>query len=211
VDLTPLLAGGLITLQIAIGSWLVAVLVGLLIVGIRELNIGPINRLLDAFVTGMRATPELVLLYIVYFGVAYLGIRLGSLPAAIIALGVSEAAFTSEYLRASILTVSQRQRLAAFSLGMSTLQSFRFIVIPQAIPFAIPPLVNVFVGLLKTATLASAVGAPEILYAGTEEMRRSGDILFVTSVIVIIYVVATLPLTALAGMLEKRARARLGA
>jgi len=204
-----LLRGGVVTLEIAVGSWVVSVLIGLIIVGLREAGVTAVDRFLSFVVTCIRAVPELVLLYIVYFGIAYLGIQLQSLPAAIVALGVSEAAFTSEYFRASIMTVATRQRQAARSLGMSTSQSFRFVVLPQAVPFAIPPMVNCFVGLLKTATLAAAVGAPEILYQAQDQMNRTGAILSTTLVVVAIYVVCTIPLTSLASHLEVRARRRL--
>jgi His/Glu/Gln/Arg/opine family amino acid ABC transporter permease subunit len=199
----------LVTFQIAIGAWLVAAVAGLIIAGLRELEIPVVERILGFLVTLVRATPELVLLYIVFFGIAYIGIRLDSIPAAIVALGISEGAFVSEYLRGAILTVSPRQRAAARSLGMSTSQMFSRIVLPQAIPFAVPPLVNAFVGLLKTATLAAAVGAPELLYIGRQQMAITGDILQVSALIVLVYVIITIPLTLTASELEARARRRL--
>jgi His/Glu/Gln/Arg/opine family amino acid ABC transporter permease subunit len=211
MDLTPFINGGIVTLNITVGSWLVSIVAGLVIVALRELGFTPLDRVISFFVTCIRATPELVMLYIVYFGIAYVGVRLQSLPAAIVALGISEAAFTSEYFRAAIMTISQRQRLAAESLGMSPMKAFRWVVLPQAVPFAIPPMVNCFVGLLKTATLAAAVGAPEILYQAEDQFNRSGRILEVTVVVVLIYVVCTIPLTLLASHLEVRARRRLGA
>ena len=209
MDWPVLLRGGLVTLEIAGGSWVVSVGVGLIIVALRETGVKIIDRVLSFIVTVIRAVPELVLLYIVYFGLVYVGIRLHSLPAAIAALGVSEAAFTSEYFRAALMTVSGRQRQAARSLGMSTAQSFRYIVLPQALPVAFPSLVNCFVGLLKTATLASAVSAPEILYQAQNQMTQSGQILSTTLAVVVIYVLATIPLTAAAGHLEARARRRM--
>jgi len=209
MDLTQFWSAGLVTLQIAGGAWALSVVIGLVIVALRELGIRQVDKTLGFVVTLVRSTPELILIYIVFFGIAYVGVRFDAIPAAIIALGVSEGAFVSEYFRGALLTVSQRQRQAAHSLGLSGLQSFRWIVLPQAVPFAIPPMVNAFVGLLKTATLAAAVGAPEILYIGREQMRLTGDILQVSLVLVLIYVVVTIPLTTVASGLERRARSRL--
>ena len=87
-------------------------------------------------------------------------------------------------------------------------QVLRLIVLPQTIPFMIPPLLNSFVGLLKTATIAAAVGAPEILYRAQSIITRTGDIAAVAFTVVVVYVVVTLPLTNLVGRLEARARAR---
>lgn len=199
------------TLLIAFGGWVLSIIVGLIIAGLRELEIPIIERVLGFFVTVIRATPELVLLYLVYFGIAAIAIQLDSIPAAILALGVSEGAFVSEYFRAALLTVSPRQRQAAQSLGMGTMRTFRFIVLPQAVPFSIPPLVNAFVGLLKTSALASAVGAPELLYTGRQQISLTGDVLQIALLLVIVYVVMTMPLTFAASQLETRARRRLNA
>lgn len=206
MDLTALFPGAIATLKIAAGSWILSVVIGLLIAYVREINFRPLLWLVNGFTTLIRAIPELVLLYIVYFGISYIGVKFDSLTSAIIALGVSEAAFTAEYFRASINTVQPAQRFAGLSIGLSQTKILRLIVLPQALPFAVPPLVNSFVGLMKTATLASAVGAVELLYAGQDLMNRTGQVLPVAISLVVIYMVATLPLTALVGKLEARAR-----
>ena len=72
--------------------------------------------------------------------------------------------------------------------------------------FVVPPLLNAFVGLLKTATLAAAVGAPEILYRGQNEMNRTGQIVLVVAVIIGLYVLVTMPLTRAVAVLERRVR-----
>ncbi len=208
VDLSALWPGALATLRIAGGAWLLSIVLGLAILWIRELNIRPLLLVIDGFITFIRAIPELVMLYLVYFGITYFGMRLESLTAAVIALGIAECAFTAEYFRAAMKTVQPSQRMAGESLGLSHTQILGRIVIPQALPFAIPPVLNSFIGLIKTATLASAVGAVELLYAAQDLMNRTGQIIPVATALVVIYVVATLPLTALVGRLEVRARER---
>jgi ABC-type amino acid transport system permease subunit len=84
----------------------------------------------------------------------------------------------------------------------------RLVVIPQTLPFMIPPLLNTFVGLLKVATLAAAVGAPEILYRAQVFMNKYGDIRTPSLVVIIIYVVATVPLLRATAALERRVRSR---
>ena len=70
----------------------------------------------------------------------------------------------------------------------------------------VPPLLNSFVGLLKTATLAAAVGAPEILYRGQNAMSRTGQIVLVMGLIIALYVIVTMPLTRAVAVLERRLR-----
>lgn len=180
---------------------------GLALAIARQSHTAFIQGPLDFLVTVLRSVPQLVVLYLIFFGLSGFGLNVGSIPAAIVGLGVTDAAFTAEYYRAGFLTVTERQREAGLSLGLSRFQILRLIVLPQTIPFMIPPLLNSFVGLLKTATLAAAVGAPEILYRAQSIITRTGDIAAVAFTVVVVYVVVTLPLTNLVGTLEARARA----
>jgi His/Glu/Gln/Arg/opine family amino acid ABC transporter permease subunit len=202
-----LLRGGVVTVKIAIGAWVVAAGIGLLLAVLRDLGGAASRAFVVSLITALRSLPQLVVLYLVYFGVGALGVNVDSLVAAIVTLGVTESAFTAEYYRAGFMTVPDSQREAGQSLGLSALGVFRLIVIPQTIPFVMPPLLNAFVGLLKTATLAAAVGAPEVLYRGQNDMTRTGLIVPIVIVIIGLYVLVTIPLTRAVARLERRARA----
>jgi ABC-type amino acid transport system permease subunit len=108
------------------------------------------------------------------------------------------------------MTVPSTQREAGLSLGLSRLGVLWWVVIPQVVPFVVPPLLNAFVGLLKTATLAAAVGAPEVLYRAQNEMNRSGRITLVVAAVILLYVGVTMPLTRVVAILERRVRSRAG-
>src|SRR5438552_3274238 len=101
-----------------------------------------------------------------------------------------------------------KQRDAGLSLGLKPLQVARYVIIPQTIPFVVPPLLNSFVGLMKSATLASAVGAPEILYGGRNYMETTGHVAPAAVAIMGLYVIATVPLTRAVRSLEKRVQMR---
>lgn len=203
-----LLRGGLVTLEIAGGAWLVSLLLGLLLASLDRLGVPGIAVVVQAVVTVLRSVPELVLLYLLYFGVTYIGVRFGSLQAAIVGLGVIDAAFTSEYFRAALSTVPPSQAVAARSLGLREGKIFRHVLLPQAVPTVIPPILNSFIGLTKTASLASAIGAPEILFKAESQMSLSGNILGIDLFVVAVYIVATLPLTYAVSRLEIWSRAR---
>jgi His/Glu/Gln/Arg/opine family amino acid ABC transporter permease subunit len=205
--LHDLLRGGVVTVEIAISAWAVAASTGLLLAVLRDLGGAVTRTFVISLITMLRSLPQLVVLYLVYFGVGALGVNVDSLVAAIVALGVTESAFTAEYYRAGFMTVPDSQREAGQSLGLSAVGVFRLIVIPQTIPFVMPPLLNAFVGLLKTATLAAAVGAPEVLYRGQNDMTRTGLIVPIVIVIIGLYVLVTIPLTRAVARLERRARA----
>jgi His/Glu/Gln/Arg/opine family amino acid ABC transporter permease subunit len=203
-----LLPGAVVTLEISIGAWAVSATLGLILALLRDTGKPLITLPATASVEVIRAIPQLVILYIVFFGLSALGINLDSLTAAIVGLGVADAVFTAEYYRAGFLTVAQSQRDAGFSLGLRPLQVARYIVVPQTIPFVVPPLLNSFIGLMKSATLASAVGAPEILYGGRNYMETTGHVAPAAVAIMGLYIIATVPLTRAVRSLERRIQAR---
>jgi His/Glu/Gln/Arg/opine family amino acid ABC transporter permease subunit len=206
--LAELLTGATTTGLIAFGAWVVAALLGLLIAVVRNLRPPIIGGVLDGAVIVLRSVPQLIVVYLLFFGLGAIGLRLGGIVAVILALGITDAAFTAEFYRGGLRTVPERQREAGLSLGLSRLQVMRLVVLPQTIPFLIPPLLNTFIGLLKTATIASAVGAPEILYRGQAIISRSGIIIPVALSVIGLYVIVTWPLTQLVAVLESRVRAR---
>jgi His/Glu/Gln/Arg/opine family amino acid ABC transporter permease subunit len=203
-----ILPGALVTIEISVGAWLVSAILGLALALMRDTRRPLLTIPVSLSVEVIRAVPQLVVLYIVFFGLGTVGINLDSLTAAILGLGVADAVFTAEYYRAGFLTIPQTQRDAGLSLGLKPLQVTRHVIIPQTIPFVVPPLLNSFVGLMKSATLASAVGAPELLYGGRNYMETTGRVAPAAVAIMGLYIVATLPLTRAVRNLEKRVRSR---
>jgi len=206
---SDLLHGGVTTLEIAAGAWAVSATVGLAFAMARDVGMLPV-RLAAASVTALlRSTPQLILLYLVFFGLPSLGIDVGGLTAAIVVLGVADASFNAEYYRASLITVPRTQRDAGMSLGFSRLGTLTFVVLPQAMLYMVAPLLNSFLSLLKTATLASAIGVPEILYRGQNDMQLTGHVVAVIAVVIVLYGVACMPLIRVISVIERRARERL--
>ncbi len=203
-----ILPGALVTIEITVGAWLVSATLGLLIALIRDTGKPLLTIPVSVSVEIVRAVPQLVVLYIVFFGLGTIGLNLDSLTAAILGLGVADAVFTAEYYRAGFLTIPPTQRDAGLSIGLKPLQVTRHVIIPQTIPFVVPPLLNSFVGLMKSATLASAVGAPELLYGGRNYMQTTGHVAPAAVAIMGLYIVATLPLTRAVRNLEQRVRLR---
>lgn len=197
------LEGAPTTLEIAVGAWLIGSILGLMLATAQQPG-----RLMGfaaaSVITVLRCIPPLVLLYVVFFGLAQLGFSLPPIPSAAVALGLVEASFTAEYFRAGFLTVQPSQFEASYSLGLGKVATMRRVVVPQAVIFAVPPLLNSFVGLLKLATLASAVGAPEVLYRGQLVFEQSGHIVSVVISIIVLYLVFTIPLTQIIARLEVR-------
>lgn len=160
---SSLLREGLInTIFLALTSFLIACVLGLLTALARMSHQFVLQSVAIAYVSVIRGTPLLVQLLLVYFGLPQIGIILSPIPSAIVALSINAGAYLSEQFRGGILSVEKGQREAALSMGMSYWQTMRRIVLPQAIRIALPAVTGQFIALIKDTSLASVITVVEI-------------------------------------------------
>lgn len=205
-DLLPrLLAGAVVTLELTAGSFVLALLIGLVLAILRQLHIAPLSAAIATYVDVFRAVPVLTQLFIIYFGLTEIGIRLDPLPAAIVGFGINGGAYLTEVFRAGIESVHRGQTEAALMLGMTRLSALRIVVLPQAMRVVLPPLGNFVIGLLKDTALAAAVAAPELMFQARTAVDKTflATQIFVTAAA--IYLAMSLPL----GYVTRRAEARV--
>lgn len=171
-SLPPLLAGTLITLQLAAIASIFG-LVGGSLLGILRLSKSRLLRWLAvAYIDFFRGTPLLVQLFMIYFGIPAafqavgLSFNFNRFLAAVVALSLNCAAYVAEVVRAGIQSIEIGQSEAAQSLGLNSLQTLRFIIFPQALRRMLPPLGNQFVSLLKDTSLVAVIGFEELFRRG---------------------------------------------
>jgi polar amino acid transport system permease protein len=144
----------------------------------------------------IRNTPILVqLLWVYYVLPIVFNIRISSLAAILIGLSLYMAAFMSEVYRAGIQAVPKGQREAAQVLGLTPFQSFRRIVLPQAIRFTLPPLASNFVQLIKFSSLGAVISVTEITRRGMELSSSTFRPLEIFSFIAVVYFFICWPLS----------------
>jgi His/Glu/Gln/Arg/opine family amino acid ABC transporter permease subunit len=208
--ITNVLPAGKVTLEIAFGSWAISIILGtiLALVGFEG---GRIIRWTAAgFGMVLRSMPPLVVLYLIYFGLPDAGISLEPIWAAIVGLGVLDGVYSAEYFRGAFRTVPPQQWEAAYSLGISRSATTRLVIVPEMLPFMMPPIINSLVGLMKGAVFASAIGAPELLFTGEQYMTNTGRVTATAVFIMALYLIVTVPLTRFASRLERRVRTNHG-
>jgi polar amino acid transport system permease protein len=187
-----LLEGALITIALTATTLVLGLMLGLVIATMR-LSAQPVAVGIAKFhVWLFRGTPLLVQLIIIYTGLPQLGlVRFTVLQSAVLGLTLNEAAYLSEILRGGITAVPKGQSEAAKSLGLGRWQTFRLVVMPQALRLIIPTLGNSVNGLLKTTSIASVISMEELLRRGQILMQQRFEVLEVFCVIAIIYLVMT--------------------
>ncbi len=204
-DYPRLLLSGLgLTLAVSLCALGVSVALGTLLGIARVFRVPLLGALGNAYVEIVRGIPLIVLLSVVYYGLPALGLTLGGFPAAVLALGLYSAAYTSEIVRGGLGSVPVGQIEAGRSLGLSRAQALRFVVLPQAWRVALPALGNEFVSLILGSSLASAVTLQELFAQGKYITGATYRQFEVYAVLALVYFLLTFALTRLVRALERR-------
>lgn len=207
------------TLEIAVLAYIFSLLVGFLVALVKTKKIKVLYQIVSFYVSFCRGTPVIVQLYATYFGIPMIlrliNARFGTsfstsfipnIVFALTALSLNDAAYSSEYIRASIESVEAGQREAAHSIGMTTWQTLRRIVIPEALVVALPSLGNSFINMIKNTSLAFTCAVLEITAGGQLIAGRNYRYFEMYLSLAIIYWVITLVLSRLFSIAEKRMR-----
>ena len=201
-----LLHGALTTLQITAGSLVLAIVLGLLLAMVKTSRVRIARFLVDVFIEIFRDIPTLTLLFILYFGLAYMGVMIEPMPAAIIGLGLVGAAILTEVFRSGFEALHFGQREAALAIGMTPMMAMRHIILPQAVRITLPPVGNYAIGLLKDTAIVSAIAAPEIMFWARNLVTSTFETTLVYVLAAIIYFCMSFPLSQVVNRLEERRR-----
>lgn len=151
-----------------------------------------------------RGAPALVVLYLFYYGLPNVGITMGSLTAASIALVWNAGAYASEIMRAGYQSVHHGQTEAASALGLSPRHTFLRIVMPQGLKSATPGLMGLAIQMFQATSLAYAIAVPEVMKAANNLGSRDFNYLQVFVLAGLVYAVVSLPATWITVYFEKR-------
>jgi polar amino acid transport system permease protein len=197
--------GVVITLEICFVSIFFASILALLAALGRLSHIAPLYALSTFYVSLIRGTPLLLQIFFFFLALPQLGIVLPGFVAGTIALSLNYGAYMSEIFRAGIQGVGKGQREAALALGMTSGQTMRRIVLPQAFRFVVPPVGNEFIAMLKDSSLVSTTGfVQDILWRAQKVGRANFHTLEALLVAAAFYWVLTLIFSAIQARLEKR-------
>lgn len=211
-----LVAGFGMTVVVAVGSWLLATALGFLLLMIRLTPSRIAGGAVAAYISYHQNVPTLVQLMLWYFGVSsllppalqgWINDYNGEAIFAIIALGLCQAAYFSEDLRSGLRSVAAGQFEAAKALGHGYISAMRFVLMPQAVRNALPPLVNHTVSLFKNSSLAMAIGVAELTHAVKEVENESFRTFEAYLIATIVYLCCSLLLMVLGAWLSRRLNA----
>lgn len=202
-SLPYVLSGLPMTLLISIVGMAMGLFLGLFLALMRNSEYIILRWPARIYISFMRGTPILVFLYILYFGLPVVGIKLSALTAASIGFGLNSAAYIAEVNRAAINSIDRGQWESAKALNLGYWVTVRKIIIPQATRIAIPPLTNVFMDLVKATSLAAVITVPELFQKTQIVVGRSFDAMTLYLLVALIYWPLIIVIGAIQVRLEK--------
>jgi His/Glu/Gln/Arg/opine family amino acid ABC transporter permease subunit len=203
-DLLAILQGAVVTVTLSLIGILIGLPIGLALAVLRWADVPVIAPVVKVYVSILRATPLVTLLLLLFFALPNIGIAIGPVSAAILALVMNTAAFNCEVWRAALMNFPKDQYEAAQSVGMNASLRFRRIVLPQIVRVSLPGLVNEMSLLIKVTPVLAVVGVVDITRAAVRIGAETYDPLPPFLVAVALYAPIVFVLVSLQRWIERR-------
>jgi cystine transport system permease protein len=204
-SLWPIVSGALVaSIPLAFASMAIGLVIAVVIALMRLSGKAVLAGIARVYISIIRGTPLLVQLFVVFYGLPSIGVRLDPWPSAIIAFSLNVGGYAAEVIRAAILSVPKGQWEAAHTIGMSRGLALRRIILPQAARVSVPPLSNTFISLVKDTSLASVILVVELFRQAQQIATVSNQFLLVYLEAALVYWVICLILSFGQDALEKR-------
>lgn len=199
----PLIQGLFITIRIIAISLILAFIFGLASALMRLSRSFLARAIARGYLEIIRNTPLLVQLFVIYFVLSPI-LNISGFASAVLALSLFEGAYASEIFRAGIVSIQREQWEAAFSIGFNTYQTYRLIILPQALRRILPPLTSQAVSLIKDSALVSTIAIYDLTMRGQTIIAETFLVFEIWFTVAAIYLVMTLALSATVFYMEKR-------
>ena len=203
-NMLRLLQGLWVALRISLISVVISIVLGILVGMLMTSKNKVIQVITRVYLEIVRIMPQLVLLFIVYFGATKaMGINLSAEAAAIIVFVFWGVAEMADLVRGSLISIPKIQYESSESLGLSRGQTYRYVIIPQIIRRMIPLSINLITRMIKTTSLVMMIGIVEVLKVG-QQIIEANAAFAIFATILLLYFIACWPISCLSKYLEKR-------
>ncbi|KEQ27431.1 amino acid ABC transporter permease [Paenibacillus tyrfis] len=207
VSLPQLVKGLLQTLILALYCIVCSTLGGLVFGVLRASRSRWLGVLTRTYLELFRSIPILVWLFFFFFGLPiFFGIDLPGFACAVLVLSLWGMTEVGEVVRGALISLPKGQKEAGQSIGLSPMQLYVHVLLPQALRRMIPPVINVYTRIVKTTSLAVLIGVTEIIKTGQQIIERTGESVLIYGTLFLLYFVLCYPLSVLSRKLENKLR-----
>ena len=205
-----LLEGLWVTLEISLISVLISVILGIGMGILMSLNSRIMNLVCRIYLESVRIIPQLVLLFLAYFGLSKsCGVKLSGEVAAVLVFSFWGIAEMGDLVRGALSSIPKHQYETGLAIGLSKRQLYQYVIIPQTIRRLLPQMINLVTRMIKTTSLIVLIGVVEVVKVGQQIIEASrltvpSAALWIYGVIFLLYFIICYPISLLATKLEKR-------
>jgi polar amino acid transport system permease protein len=163
-----LLWGAWLTIRLSAFAMALGLIVSVICAGAKTSGHKPLRWIVNVYIEVIRNTPFLVQIFLIFFGLPSIGVKLSANQAALLALVINFGAYGTEIIRAGIESIRKGQIEAGIALGLSSLQVFRYIVMKPALRAVYPALTSQFIYLMLTSSVVSVISANDLAAVGND-------------------------------------------
>ena len=195
-----------LTVRIGVLGIFFAILVGLLCSVVRQMKIPVLKQLASVYIELSRNTPLLVQLFFIYYGLPKIGIRTDAETCGVAGLAFLGGSYMAEAFRSGLEAVGRIQHESALSLGLTGLQTFRYVILPQAFAISFPGITANVIFLLKETSVFSAISLMDLMFTAKDQIGLYYKTTECLALLVLFYLVILLPVSLLGSLIERRLR-----
>ncbi len=195
-----------LTVRIGVLGIIFAMLVGLLCSLVRQMKIPVLKQLASVYIELSRNTPLLVQLFFIYYGLPKIGIKTDPETCGVAGLAFLGGSYMAEAFRSGLEAVGKIQHESALSLGLTGLQTFRYVILPQAFAISIPGITANVIFLLKETSVFSAISLMDLMFTAKDQIGLYYKTTECLVLLVAFYLLILLPVSLLGSLLERRVR-----
>ena len=195
-----------LTVRIGVLGIIFAMLVGLLCSVVRQMKIPVLKQLASVYIELSRNTPLLVQLFFIYYGLPKIGIKTDPETCGVVGLAFLGGSYMAEAFRSGLEAVGKIQHESALSLGLTGLQTFRYVILPQAFAISIPGITANVIFLLKETSVFSAISLMDLMFTAKDQIGLYYKTTECLALLVVFYLLILLPVSLLGSLLERRVR-----
>ena len=196
----------ILTVKLGVLGVLFAVLIGLVCALVQYYKIPVLKQITAVYIELSRNTPLLVQLFIIYSGLPKIGLKISASVCGVVGLAFLGGSYMAEAFRSGLEAVEPIQTESAYSLGMNRAQTFRYVILPQAMSVSVPAFVANVIFLLKETSVFSAVSLMDLMFTAKDLIGlyyKTTEALFL---LVVFYLIILLPVSILGSIVERRIR-----
>ena len=195
-----------LTVRIGVMGVVIAIIVGLICAAIQYYKIPVLKHIVGIYIELSRNTPLLVQLFFIYYGLPKIGLKISASVCGVVGLVFLGGSYMAEAFRSGLEAVEPIQTESAYSLGMNRAQTFRYVILPQAMSVSVPAFVANVIFLLKETSVFSAVSLMDLMFTAKDLIGlyyKTTEALFL---LVVFYLIILLPVSILGSIVERRIR-----